>query len=248
MTFVSRVNISSAVLHILAMVFMLCDHMWATIIPGNQWLTCIGRLAFPIYAFLLVEGYFHTGNLRKYVLRLFFCAVVSEIPFNLMCSSRIINPVHQNVIWTLLMGLGWIHLNEMVRKKGKLWLPLLSGVVSVLLGYLLGIITFVDYNGVGVITVLVFYFFRKRNLWCFLGQVAVLYYLNVEVLSGLYYEIPMGEVTFHIVQQGLALFALIPIWLYNGSKGYHGKWFRYICYGFYPVHMLILYLLRSVVL
>ena len=96
-------NITSTALHIIAMAFMLCDHLWATIIPGNDWLTCIGRVAFPIFAFMIVEGYFHTGNLRQYVMRLLLLAVISEIPFNLMYSSGWIFPFHQNVIWTLLM-------------------------------------------------------------------------------------------------------------------------------------------------
>ena len=237
-----KFDISSAVLHMLAMGFMLCDHLWATLISGNDWLTCLGRLAFPIFAFMIVEGYFHTGNLKRYVGRLFLFAVLAEIPFNLMYSSGFLFPFHQNVLWTFLLGIWMMHLNERARQKGKL--RVVTAACTVLFGYLLGMLTFVDYNGAGVLTVLVFYFFRGRKWWCFLGQLAALYYLNMELLSGLYYEISLFGTTIHLVQQGLALFALIPIWLYRGRQGYHSTWFRYLCYGFYPAHMLILYLLR----
>ena len=64
--------------------FMLCDHLWGISVRGNDWLTCVGRLAFPIFAFMIVEGYFHTKNLKKYVLRLLFFAVISEIPYPIL--------------------------------------------------------------------------------------------------------------------------------------------------------------------
>ena len=60
-----RIETTSASLHGMAMVFMLCDHLWGTVIPGNDWLTCIGRLTMPIFAFLLVEGYHHTSKIKK---------------------------------------------------------------------------------------------------------------------------------------------------------------------------------------
>lgn len=235
-------DISSAGLHILAMGLMLCDHLWATIVPGGQWMTAAGRLAFPIFAFMIVEGYFHTSNHRKYALRLLTFAVVSEIPFDLMCSGSAVNPFHQNVLWTLLLGLGLIHWNE--KAKGcKLWRRILRGAATVAVGFIVGFLTMVDYYGVGVLTVLVFYFFRERKWWALAGQAAVLYYLNVEVLGGLYFEISLLGQVLQITQQGLALLALIPIWLYRGRQGYHSGWFRWFCYGFYPVHMLLLYLL-----
>lgn len=240
-----KYDISAVALHAVAMLFMLCDHLWATVIPGNQWLTCLGRLAFPIFAFLIVEGYFHTGNLKRYVLRLLLFAVISEIPFNLMYGSSVIYPFHQNVIWTLLMGLGLIHVNEMAAKRDRLYLQIITGCVTVLTGLLAGTLTMVDYYGVGVVTILVFYFFRKRTWWCLLGQILVLYYLNVEILGGFYFEVVIGGRTFPIVQQGMALLALIPVWMYRGRKGIAGKWFQYFCYAFYPVHMLALYFLRA---
>ena len=107
-----RFEITSASLHIMAMAFMLCDHLWGTIVPGNDWLTCIGRISFPIFAFMIVEGYFHTSNLKKYAGRLFVLALISEIPFNLALGSRIFYPIHQYVLWSFLISLGLIHWNE----------------------------------------------------------------------------------------------------------------------------------------
>jgi len=240
-----RFDLSMAALHILAMVFMLFDHLWATVLSNYQWLTWIGRLAFPIFAFMLVEGYFHTSSLRRYTLRLFLFALISEIPFNLMVANSIIYPFHQNIMWTLLMGLGVIHLNERARQTHRIWVQILIGILSALGGYLLGYLTMTDYFGVGVITPLVFYFFRGRKWWSFVGQLLVLYYLNVEILSGLYFEVSLFGMEFNIVQQGLALFALIPIWLYRGRQGHHSKAFQYACYAFYPVHILLVYLLSA---
>ena len=238
------IELTSAALHILAMLFMFCDHLWATVVPGNQWLNAVGRLAFPIFAFMIVEGYFHTSNLQRYILRLLAFAILSEIPFNLMCGSNILYPLHQNVMWTFLLGLLMIHMNEQAKKAGSLWRRILVGAVSIPLGAMLGLVTMVDYYSAGVLTVLVFYFFRGRKWWCFLGQVVSLYYLNVEVLSGLFFPISLFGVEFELVQQGLALLALLPIWLYRGQKGHHSKAFQYFCYAFYPAHILILALLH----
>ena len=119
-----RFSLSAAALHILAMVLMLMDHLWATLLPAQDWLTCAGRLAFPIFAFMAVEGYFHTHSFQKYALRLALFAVLSEVPFDLMYGGTWFYPVHQNVIWTLLLGLLGIHLMETVRKKQKTWLYL----------------------------------------------------------------------------------------------------------------------------
>ena len=155
-----RFELSSFGLHVMAMVFMLCDHLWGTIVPGNDWLTCIGRISFPIFAFLLVEGYFHTKNLRNYVLRLLLFAILSEIPFNLAMGSRVLYPIHQNVLWSFLISLWLIHRNERTKACGKVWRQILTGCSTVILGYVLGLVTMVDFYHAGILTVLVFYSFR----------------------------------------------------------------------------------------
>ena len=161
-TGLGKMDLSAAALHILAMAFMLMDHLWATLLPAQEWLTCVGRIAFPIFAFMAVEGYFHTHNLKKYLLRMLIFAVISEIPFDLMYGGTWFYPVHQNVIWTLMMGLVGIHLMETVRKKKSTFVYILVSAIVVILGGLLGTLSMVDYYGIGVLTVFIFYFFRGR--------------------------------------------------------------------------------------
>ena len=233
-------ELTAAVLHIIAMTLMLMDHLWATLLPAREWLTCAGRVAFPIFAFMAVEGYFHTRSFKKYILRMLLFAVLSEIPFDLMYGGTWFYPVHQNVLWTFLLSLLCVCLMEQVRKKGKTWMYLLVCVLVVPAGLVLGTLCMVDYYGVGVLTVFVFYFLHGRKWWCFLGQLAALYWLNVELLGGLMYPVQLLGMEFELCQQGLALLALIPIWLYRGRQGYHSKPFQYLCYAFYPVHMLLL--------
>ena len=199
-TAATRFDLSAAALHILAMALMLMDHLWATLLPAQEWLTCAGRVAFPIFAFMAVEGYFHTHDLKKYTLRLLLFALLSEIPFDLMYGGTWFYPVHQNVIWTLLLGILGIHLMETVRKKQKMALYLLVSALVVVAGAVLGTLGMVDYYGAGVLTVFIFYFFHGhgRKWWCLLGQLAALYWVNVELLGGLMYPIQLFGTGAHL--------------------------------------------------
>lgn len=238
-------DLSTTTLHILAMGFMLMDHMWATIALQHRWLTCAGRIAYPIFAFLLVEGFFHTRSLKQYMLRMLAFALVSEIPFDLLYSGMWFYPYHQNVLWTFLIGLGAMWMLERVGRKGLVWQIVLSGGTT-LLAFLLGFALQTDFYGFGVLTILIFYFFRGRNWWCLLGQFAALYWLNVEVMGGMCYLVTIFGRQYELVEQGFALLALIPIWLYRGRKGKSSKPFQYFCYAFYPLHCLILGLLSRI--
>ena len=233
------IELTSAVLHVLAMVFMLCDHMWATVIPGNDWLTCVGRLAYPLFAFMIAEGYFHTKNFKKYMLRLLLFAVIAEIPFNLVAGGRVFYPIHQNTLWTFLIALLMIHWNEQVKEQAE-WRRLLVALASLVLGGFTGLITMVDYYHAGVLTVLVFYFFRGRKWWCYVGQALCLWYLNAEMLGGFGYELSLFGQSFFLARQSLALLSLPLIWLYRGNRGHHSRVFQYACYAFYPAHLLVL--------
>lgn len=238
-----KFGLSSFVLHILAMALMLCDHLWATFFPYAEWMTCIGRIAFPIFAFMIAEGFYYTGNRKKYLLRMFLFALVSEIPFNLIMSSSFIGPFHQNVLFTFTLAILAMLLIEKIKLiKNRVGRYCLIAVVF-LVSMLVGAITFVDYYAIGIPTVLVFYLFREKKWYNFIIQAVIMYWLNFEILGGYGYDIAIGGKTFFLAQQGIAILALIPIWLYSGKQGYHKKWWQYFCYGFYPAHLLILYLL-----
>ena len=234
-----KLETTSFSLHIMAMVFMLCDHLWGTSFVNHDVFTCIGRLTFPIYAFMIVEGYFHTRNLKKYVNRLFLFAIVSEIPFNLVMGSSLFYPLHQNVLWSFLISVGLIHWNEKAKER-QVWKRILVGIATLCIAYIGGIITFVDYYNAGILMVLTFYFFRGKKWWNYLGQLLCMWYINREMLGGFEYEINLFGDTYFFTRQSIAMLALIPIWLYNGKQGYYSKKLQYFYYLFYPLHLLIL--------
>lgn len=221
-------------LHILAMIAMLCDHIYKVGILNYEWLTYIGRISFPIFAFMIVEGYFKTKNIKNYVFRLFIFALISEIPFNLMVNNSIFYLEKQNVLWTFLIGIGLIWIIE--KTKNKQWI--IRELIFCLifwLSILLGITIKADYGFIGIFTLLIFYFFRKKDYLSFSIQLLLLYILNVIIMNKLY----------SAPQQSFALLSLIPIWLYDGRQGYYNNYIKYIYYSFYPLHLIILIIIYN---
>ena len=219
----SNFGLTATHLRILALFLMLLDHMWATVIPGNNWMTYLGRIAFPIFAFQAAQGYLHTHDFKGYCKRLGLFALLSEIPFNLMISGSPIFPFHQNVMLTLLLGLLACRAYD-----SKRWLPLAGWVM-------LGALTLCDYGLLGVCTVLLFHILREYKL----GQLLMLIVINFFGYEG--QHLLLGGL--EIPVQAFAILAFIPIFLYNGEKGKGGKALQYGSYIFYPLHMLILWLL-----
>jgi hypothetical protein len=240
-----RFDLSSCALHIIAMASMLIDHALKTVVENDSWALVLGRLAFPIFAFMVAEGYFHTCNFRRYVARMTVFAVISEIPYNLMKSGRVSDIYDQNVMWTFLLALLTMKAIDLARSKGKVWLSVIGIAAGCFASCLLGMVLMVDYGGFGVLTVLVFYFYRERTWWCRILQLLLMFLINVVFLGAMGYSLT-ATVFGRFLEfplQGFALLALIPIWLYKGRQGYHSKPFKYLCYAFYPVHMLVLALL-----
>lgn len=192
-----------------------------------QWMRNVGRISFPIYCFFIVEGFFYTKSRKKYAGRLAICALLSELPFDLAIYGKLFYFWHQNVFFTLLIGLGAIWAIDVLltkqhwQKGKKVILAALAAVGFMLAAELL----FTDYSGIGVTVIIVMYFIRKfvpdkmklRAPIAFAAGTAVLCFLS------------LGE--------AWALLALPLMFFYHGKKGWNGKWFFYL---FYPVHLALL--------
>lgn len=184
-------------------------------------LRLIGRLGFPIFCFLLIEGFVHTRNVAKYAGRMFLFALISEIPFDLGFAGQPFFMGYQNVFFTLFIGLlviiGFRCVEKTEWNKGIcafLKLVILAG------GMYAATLLKTDYKYIGVLTIAVMYLFRnKRTMAAGLG---------CAVLTAFSF----AEIT--------AFFTMIPIHKYNGERGWNIKWLFYI---FYPAHILLLYLI-----
>ncbi len=223
---------------LLAMLFMLCDHMWATIIPGHTFLTNIGRMAFPIFAFQIAEGFCKTKNFKKYLGRILLFALISEIPFNIMYSGGYIYPFHQNVLFTFALALLFLKLIDISKKKGT-FIYICSVVISLFLGYTIGFITCVDYFGYGVLTVILFYMTRDIK-YSHLVQLVGMIAINGVIMKGMMLDYSLLGINIYFPQQAFAVLSLIFIWMYNGSRGPDSRAIRLLTYSFYPVHILVL--------
>ena len=213
----------------LACLAMLVDHMGVILFP-QIWLRVVGRIAFPIFCFLLVEGIEHTGNPKKYGQRLIVAMILSEIPFNLM-HGRIVDFSRQSVMVTLLLGFLTLVLTKDLCCPA---LKLSAGLFAAMAAELLH----TDYGAQGVLVILLFGYAREYQL-SLPAQTAI---LAVICLIFPCYNLYFGNIPVPI--ELFAVFAMVPIALYGGKKRTHSKMVQWGFYLFYPVHMLILSLLR----
>ncbi|MCI6386849.1 MAG: conjugal transfer protein TraX [Firmicutes bacterium] len=147
-------------LKLIAACTMFIDHMGHTLFPTVLWLRCIGRLAFPIFCFLIAEGCVYTRDRRKYALRLLVFALLSEVPFDLMVGGTVWYPYSQNVLWTLLAGalICWC-VDWALRKKTPAAFLLTGAAVAA--AFCLLELAGTDYRGWGMLLVVLFYGVRR---------------------------------------------------------------------------------------
>ncbi|MBC7959065.1 MAG: hypothetical protein H7X94_04285 [Vallitaleaceae bacterium] len=225
---------TSSTLKIIACLTMLVDHTGAILYPNEIIFRIIGRLAFPIFAFLLVEGYIHTRDVKKYLFRLGIFALISEVPFDIAFHSvKFIEFQSQNVFITLFIALLAITLYEKAKNIGVIFAIFLVALFALVNEFLRA-----DYGLYGVLIIFGFYKFKdnKMNL--------VFWVLFINLLMSAQYASFAGRFTFRGMLQLFEVFSFVLIFAYNGKKGLNLKYLFYI---FYPGHLLILHWISTMV-
>lgn len=219
-------------LKIIACVIMLIDHIGAVLLPQYIWLRYIGRIAFPIYCFLLAEGVHYTKNPKKYVLRLAAGALLAEIPFDLALFGGL-TPYYQSVMLTLLIAFG---MALCMKQTNNFLLRVLLVIPFAVMAEWLR----TDYGGMGVALVAVFVLTRDlpyKGLFQTLCMAPILW-----MMEGFWVDIA-GIL---IPVEMLALLSMVPIALYSGQKTTAGRGVQTAFYLFYPVHLTILFIVSLV--
>ncbi len=217
-------------LKLIAVITMLIDHVGLALCKDNLLMRGIGRLAFPIYVFLLVEGFYHTGNYLRYLGRLALFALLSEIPFDFMVSGAWTSPQAQNVMVTLLLALICLWLLEAVSNLHSLLRVLASGVILMAIGRMADGVG-CDYGAFGIWLAAIFYFTWRLPWWRYLLQA-----VGILLLCLLWYGTLWNL-------EALAALAILPIALYGGERKLQSKAVQYGFYAFYPAHMFIIAIL-----
>jgi hypothetical protein len=216
---------SGATLKWIAIITMIIDHIGAIFFQELGFLRIIGRLAFPIFAFLLTEGFRYTRNVKKYAIRLGVFALVSEIPFNLAFNRNPWDISHQNVFFTLVLGLLCIWIYDEWKDKNRF-----LSLVAIYMLALLAEILRTDYGLFGVF--LIFMIYQSKTIK---GKMLVIIIMNA-LLAWL--NVLAGATSIIQIYAG---FSVIFLLFYNEKKG---KGFKFVFYLIYPFHLILFYILK----
>ena len=214
---------STFVLKIIACISMLFDHTGYIVFNRFSFFNYIGRLAFPIFCFQLVQGYTHTQNKQKYFIRLLIFALISQIPFSLFYTA-ISQGFMLNILFTFLLGFLTLYLLENTNRIIGLFFAVIFSIIAQIFPF--------DYGYYGILLITIFYLFRKQKLimfFCAILLTCLKYSLKI-LISGI-----VDQYLFLALFTCSSMFLLL---LYNNKQG---PKFRYFFYIFYPCHLLVLY-------
>lgn len=231
-----RLSLTSNQLKIIAITVMFFDHLAAVFVPIKSPLSVAtllripGRLAAPIMCFTVAEGYHKTSNLKRYMARLFVFALISHFPYSL-CFDASFSPLKcTSVMWSLFLGLVALAAvkSEQLNKYLKLPVFALCCLLSVT----------ANWNYVAVIWIVIFGIFHgdfKKQAMGFCISAFLFLLVPTYLSSGF----------LHVYQVGVFL-AVPLLWLYGGRLGKKSRVLSRFFYLFYPLHLLIIYLLRII--
>ena len=245
---------TQSTLKLLAMAFMLCDHFAKVVLPtevllpvlgaaGNRQLMLlleiIGRIAFPIFSWFVAEGCRKTRNFPRYLARLAMFAVLSEAPFQYCfygAGQNGLTLACHNVMFTMLLGAVGIYSAQLLRAHG-IAAQLLPGAAAVALGWVLQ----TDYNAWGVALILMLYYLpEKKQKLLLLGCWMTVFMLFWHGWDGQSFVWLHGGT--ELIWLWLGGMLSVPLLAaYDGKRGRGMKW---LFYGFYPVHLAVLYGIR----
>ena len=260
----NKFGLSGFALKIIAILTMLTDHIGAGLFPSQIWLRMVGRLAFPIFAFLICEGFYHTRDIKRYAVRLGIFAIISEIPFNLLHSYYLFDPGAQNIFFTLLIGLSTIYgFNKCACGAGSRADAEQSANGSNKSAFgknmfdksVFGKSMFSSYNLLQLIILaagLLLAQFLRTDYGAFgVAIILIFHFFRDKRKLALFFmataNLLLGLLDFstgYLPLQALAGLAAIPLLLYNGNKGPSVKYAFYI---FYPAHIAVIMGVKYVV-
>lgn len=214
---------SGSVLKIIAIVSMVIDHCAYFLMDKNSTLyeamRCVGRIAFPVFAFLIAEGFAYTHNRKRYFTRLLVFAVISEVSWYLLNGA---DGTH-NVMFTLALGVVALAVLEKLKENS-----VLCGIAILSIAYL-ATWSGVDYEWRGILMILVFNLLRNQN-----DNLPFPYGRMMQLLCAFPLMMHYGSIG--------ALLACMTIFLYDGARGFiKGNVAKYGFYAFYPVHLLLIW-------
>lgn len=213
-------------LKIIAIVIMAVDHAGALFFPDILAIRIVGRLAFPLFAFFIAEGYRHTRSVYKYLARLGICAVVFQIPDWFFGVHYVLN-----IFATLFFGLAAVTLYDRLKDR-SIVLSWLAATAAAVIAEVLG----ADYGAYGVFYILMF-FIAAGNINKTIPGVVILHaaYAAYELTTT---YITRGMPVFIHSIQLYSMFCIPLVAMYNQKQG---RKMKYFFYAFYPAHMIVLY-------
>jgi hypothetical protein len=218
----------------IALIAMVVDHVGLFFFPSNLFLRVVGRIAFPIFAWLIANGARHTKNINAYIRRVFIFALISQPFFYLLNKKISVEYWGLNVLFTFFLALIPIYIIQ--KKKG--WL---LSTATTLICLFLAQVVHVDYGFLGVLSVILFYVFFERRIPLFFSQTII--YLTPAFIAYVEqkYSLPLNPLILSSYIEPFAIFALIFIFLYNQTEGWKAKYFFYV---FYPAQYVLMYLIK----